>query len=178
MAHITKAIVQKKVVLDLKDKKNWPKFTPEDRLKVFRKCGASCFAKSINATGEEILANPKKTLQFPVCRVPAPKTRKCKVSSSGLLAARRRAILTKKYPEIKKETTQIIKKFGTTDKARKDIKIKRVRVQEIPLSNGKHVITIFYIDGVKKQVSYTKGHILRKYGKFISKALHQRLSKK
>lgn len=176
MAHITKAIEQKKVVVDLNDKKKWPKFTLEDRLKVFRKCGQPCFAKAIRESGEQILADPKKALKFPVCRVPSPKTKKCTVSASGLLAARRRAILTKKYPEIQKQTAKIITKLGTTNKARKEIEIKRVRVNETPLPNGKHLITILYVDGVKKQIPYTKGHIVRKYGKYLSKALHKRLS--
>jgi len=175
MSHITKAIQQKKVVVDLNDRKTWPKFTPEDRLKVYRKCGQPCFAKAIRASGEEILTNPKKTLKFPVCR---PKAKKCTVSASGLLAARRRAILTKKYPEIQKQTSTIITKLGITNKARKEIDIKRVRVNETPLSNGKHLITIVYVDGVKKDVPYTKGHILRKYGKYLSKAVHKRLSGK
>lgn len=176
MAHITKAIQQKKVVVDLNDKKKWPKFTPEDRLKVFRKCGQPCFAKVIRESSEQILADPKKALKFPVCRVPSPKTKKCTVSASGLLAARRRAILTKKYPEIQKQTAKIITKLGTTNKARKEIEIKRVRVNETALSNGKHLITILYVDGVKKQIPYTKGHIVKKYGKYISKALHKRLN--
>ena len=178
MAHITKAIQQKKVVVDLIDRKTWPKFTPEDRLEVYRKCGQPCFAKAIKAGVEQILADPKKTLKFPVCRVPPPKAKKCKVSASGLLAARRRAILTKKYPEIQKQTATIITKLGATAKARKEIEIKRVRVNETPLPNGKHLITIVYVDGVKKQVPYTKGHILRKYGNYLSKALHKRLSGK
>lgn len=178
MAHIAKAIQQKKVVVDLNDRKTWPRFTPEDRLKLYRKCGQPCFAKAIRADGEQILADPKKTLKFPVCRVPSPKAKKCAVSASGLLAAQRRAILTKKYPEIKKQTAKIIAKLGTTDKARKEIEIKRVRVDETALPNGKHLITIVYVDGVKKQVPYTKGHILRKYAKYLSKALHKRLSGK
>lgn len=176
MSHLTKAIQQKKVVVDLDDKKPWPKFTPEDRLKVFRKCGQPCFAKAITADVEQIVADPQKTLKFPICRVPAPKAKTCKVSASGLLAARRRAILTKKYPEIQKQTATLITKLGTTDKAREEIDIKRVRVNETPLPNGKHIVTIVYVDGVKKQVPYTKGHILRKYGKYLSKALHKRLS--
>lgn len=178
MAHITQAIRQKKVVVDFNDKKKWPRFTQDDRIKVFRKCGQPCFAKFIKQNSEEIMANPKKTLKFPVCRVPEPKTKKCKISAAGLLAASRRARLTKKYPEIQKQTTQIIKKLGTTQVARKEIEIKKVRVDETPLPNGKHTITIVYVDGVKKQVPYTKGHILRKYGKYLSKALHKRLSAK
>lgn len=178
MSHITKAIQQKKILVDLMDNKKWTRLTPEERLTIYRKCGQPCFAKAIQETGKQILANPKKALKFPVCRVPSPKTKKCKLSAAGLLAARRRAILTKKYPEIQKQTNQLIHKLGSTQKARKEIEIKRVRVNETPLSNGKHLITIVYIDGVKKQVPYTKGHILRKYAKYLSKAAHARLSGK
>lgn len=175
MSHITKAVQQKKIVMDYADKQHWPKFSPEDRLKVFRKCGQPCFAKQIKATSDEILKNPK-ILKFPVCRVPTPKTHKCKVSASGLLAVNRRARLTKKYPKLVKETSKLITKLGTTNVARKEIEIQRVRVNEVPLPNGKHIITILYVDGVKKQVPYTKRHILKKYGNFLSKALIKRLS--
>ena len=175
MAFITEAIKKKKVIVDFNDKKKWPRFTPEDRLTLYRKCGQPCFAKPIKQTGAEILANPK-VLKFPVCRVPAPKTKKCKVSAAGLLAANRRARLTKKHPVVLKETSKIIKKLGTTQVARKKIKIKAVRVAGKPLADGKYVITITYIDGIKKQIPYTKGHIIRKFGKFISKTAHKRLS--
>jgi hypothetical protein len=178
MAKIIEAIKKKKVSIDLNDKKKWPRFTPDDRLKLYRKCGQPCFAKPIRDKPKAILANPQKTLKFPICRVPTPKSKKCKISAAGLLAANRRATLTKKYPEIRKETSKLIKKLGTTQKARKEIKIKLVRVNEKPLPNGKHIMTITYIDGVKKDVPYTKGHILRKYGKFLSKAQHKRLSTK
>ena len=175
MTHIAQAVKNKQVLLDLKDKQHWPQFTPEDRLKVFRKCGKSCFAKPITVSGDAILQDPT-LLKFPVCRVPAPRTRKCKVSASGLLAASRRARLTKKHPEIVKATSALIQEFGTTDVARKTMEIKRVLVDETPLPNGKHTITIVYVDGVKKQLPYTKRHILKKYGNFLSKALAKRLS--
>jgi len=178
MAHITKAIQQKKVVLDFQDKKKWTKFTPEERLRTYRKCGQPCFAKAIDATSQEILADPEKTLQFPICRVPSPKTKKCKVSAAGLLAARRRAILTKKYPKIEKQLSKIITTMGTTDKARTEMEIKKVLVNETPLPNGKHIITIVYMDGIKSSKEYTKGHILRKYGNYLSKALLKRLNSK
>lgn len=175
MAHVAEAIQKKQVLVDYNDKEHWPRFTPDDRLKIYRKCGKACFAKPITESGEEILANPKK-LAFPICRVPLPRTRKCKVSASGLLAASRRARLTKKYPEILSETTELIRKLGTTDVAREEMKIKKVTVNEIPLPDGKHMITIVYTNGVKKDVPYTKRHILKKYGEFLSKALHKRLT--
>lgn len=177
MAHIVKAIQQKQALLDFTDKAHWPRFTPDDRIKIYRKCGQKCFAKPIKASGEEILANPK-ILKFPICRVPPPRTRKCKISASGLLAASRRARLTKKYPDIVEATTKIIQKMGATDIALQDMEIKSVRVNETPLPNGKHLITIVYMNGVKKETPYTKRHILKKYGNYLSKALHQRLVEK
>lgn len=176
MAPITQAIQKKQVVVDYEDKEHWPRFTPDDRLRLYRKCGKSCFAKPITESAQEIIANPKETLAFPVCRVPPPKSRTCKVSASGLLAANRRARLTKKYPEILSETTKLIRNLGTTNVARKDMEIRRVRVNETPLPDGKHLLTIVYTDGVEKQVPYTKRHILKKYGDLLSKALHKRLS--
>lgn len=174
MTHIAQAIKKKQVLLDIGDKKHWPRFTPEDRLNVFRKCGKACFAKPITASSDAILKDPA-LLKFPVCRVPAPKARKCNVSASGLLAAGRRARLTKKYPEIAKATSALIQQFGTTDVARENMEIKRVLVDETALPNGKHTITIVYVNGVKKQVPYTKRHILKKYGNYLSKALSKRL---
>lgn len=174
MAHIAQAIKKKQVAVDFDDKEHWPRFTPDERLKVYRKCGDKCFAKPIEASGEEILTNPK-LLAFPVCRVPPPKARKCKVSSKGLLAANRRARLTKQYPNVLLETTTLMKELGTTNAARKDMEIKRVRVNETPLPNGKHLITIVYINGVKKETPYTKRHILKKYKDYLSKALLKRL---
>lgn len=171
MAHILKAIQQKKVSVDYEDTKPWPRFSPDDRLKVYRKCGQPCFAKPIEESVETILEDPN-VLKFPVCR-PA---RRCKVSAKGLLAASRRARLTKKYPEIAKTTSQLIAKLGTTDIARKEMDILKVRVDETPLPGGKHMITIVYVDGIKKQMPYTKQHILKKYGNYLSKALHKRLS--
>lgn len=159
--------------MDRKDKQHWPRFTPEDRLKVYRKCGQPCFAKKIDATSKEILADPAKHLKFPVCR---PDTRKCAVSASGLLAASRRARLTKKYPDIAAQMSQLINKLGTTAAAREKMEIRRVLVQETPTADGKHIITIVYADGVREQRPYTKRHILKKYGTYLSKSLHKRLS--
>lgn len=176
MAHIQQAIRSKTIRLDAKDKQHWPRFTPEDRLKVYRKCGQPCFAKKINAKADEILADPKKTLQFPVCRVPAPKARKCAVSASGLLAASRRARLTKKHPEIAAQSSQLIAKLGTTAAAREKMEIRRVLVKEEAGKDGKHLITIVYADGFREQRPYTKRHILKKYGSYLSKALHKRLT--
>lgn len=176
MAHIFQAIQRKKVVVDVNDKKKWPRFTPDERLALYRKCGQPCFAKPIKQNTDAILANPKKALKFPICRVPSPKAKKCKISAAGLLAANRRAILTKKHPEVRKQTSKLIKKLGTTQKARKEIKIKLVRVNEVPLPTGKHLITITYVDGVKKELPYTKAHILRKYANYLSKAQHKRLT--
>jgi hypothetical protein len=84
--------------------------------------------------------------------------------------------LTKKYPEILSETSELIRKLGTTNVARKEMEIRRVRVEEKPLPDGKHVLTIVYTNGVEKKVPYTKRHILKKYGDLLSKALYKRLS--
>jgi hypothetical protein len=161
--------------LDLSDKEHWPRFTDEDRLTLWRKCGLPCFAKKPNASPSEILADPK-VLKFPVCRVPPPKARKCAVSASGLLAASRRARLTKKHPDVVLSATELIARFGTTGTARKDMEVKRVLVEETPLADGKHLTTIVYANGFKEEKKYTKRHILKKFGDKLSKALHKRLS--
>jgi len=176
--HIDKAIKAGKIKVNYQDKAPWTRLTPEERLTIFRKCGKPCFAKPIHSGLSSILADPKKTLKFPICRVPAPKTRKCSISAAGLLAANRRARLTKKYPEIVSGTAKLIKKLGTTQKARKELVIKRVSVKEIPLPDGKHIVTVVYANDVKKVLpkAYSKRHILKTWGHLISKALHERLS--
>ena len=177
MSHIAQAIRAGQVNLDLTDKQHWPRFTPEDRLKVYRKCGQPCFAKRIQAKADDILADPKAHLKFPVCRVPAPKARKCDVSSSGLLAASRRARLTKKHPDIVAATSQLISTFGTTATAREKMEIRRVLVHDAtPRVDGKLLITIVYANGFKEQRPYTKRHILKKYGTYLPKTVHKRLS--
>lgn len=172
MSHIQKAIQEKKVVIDYTDKAPWSKFSPDDRLKVYRKCGEACFAKPIRASTQQIQANPT-LLKFPICR---PNARVCKISPSGLLASNRRARLTKKYPGIVRSTTKLIKTYGTTDTSLQDLEIKRVRIDETPLPTGKFMTTIVYTNGVQKSTPYTKRHILKQFGGHLSKALHKRLS--
>lgn len=193
MSHIAQAIRAGQVKLDLTDKQHWPRFTPEDRLKIYGKCGQPCFAKRIQPIAKDglkgfstriqentdkIIADPKAYLKFPVCRVPAPKARKCAVSASGLLAANRRARLTKKHPDIVAATSKLIADLGTTATARENMEIRRVIVHEnaTPRADGKHLITIVYANGFKEQRPYTKRHILKKYGTFLPKTVYKRLS--
>lgn len=176
MAHIRKAIQEKKVVIDYADKEKWvTRFSADDRLKVFRKCGKACFAKPIKESSRQILSNPN-VLKFPVCRVPAPRSRTCKISPSGLLAASRRARMTKKYPDIVQSTTKLIQLYGTTNTARQHMDIKRVRVDETPLANGKYMTTIVYMNDTQKKTPYTVRHILKQFGEYLPKTVYKRVS--
>lgn len=169
LQRIRDAIKKEQLKLDIADRAAWPDvITPDQRIKIFRKCGSACFMRPSNDLNE-IMKDPKKNLMFPICRPPAPRTRTCAVSASGLLAASRRARLTKKHPDVVAETQELIKQFGTTDKARKQKVIKRVRIA--PLLDGKFGVTILYEDKVKEVLPtpLSKRVVLKRYAQFLSK---------
>lgn len=146
MNRIKRSLVDKTLKLDFKDNKPWPRYSEEDRMKLYRRCGDKCFL-IVKGNAQEIIANPKKTLKFPVCRVPVRKE-KCKLSPSGLLAANRRARLTKKYPELVEETKTLIQHLGTTAVSRKAMTVKAVRLGK--KEGMKHTVTLVYTNGLRE----------------------------
>ena len=165
---IHKALNLKKLKIDYADNEKWTHLTPDERVQIYRKCGKPCFMKASDNL-DEILANPKKVLKFPICRV--PKSRICSISPSGLLAANRRARLTGGlYPDVLAQTEALIKEFGTTKKARSEIEVVSVKVSE-PVEIGKHMVTLVHVD--KKKVELPKPLsvkvIVKRYGHLLSK---------
>lgn len=146
MSRIKQALKNKSLQFDMKDNLPWPRFPEEDRVKLYRRCGEKCFMKK-EGTAQDIIANPKKALKFPVCRVPV-RREKCKLSAAGLLAANRRARLTKQYPEIVQETRKLIDQLGATAVSRKAMEIKAVRIGK--MVDSKHQVTLVYKSGLRE----------------------------
>lgn len=169
LASIRQALKKGELKLDRKDNAPWPHFTPEDRLQTFRKCGKPCFMRA-SSDLSEIMKDPKSNLKFPVCRPPAPRTRKCALSAAGLLAANRRARLTKKYPDVVQETSILIRELGTTKKAREQQKT-IVKAGIVPLPDGKFNVKVVYEDKVKELLPkpMSKKVVLKHYAHLLPK---------
>jgi hypothetical protein len=151
MNKILNTIKYGELKVDRQDRLEWPRFSDEDRLKLYRRCGDKCFMLA-TGTPQEILANPKKTLKFPVCRVP-PKKDKCKLSASGLLACNRRARLTKKYPQLVKETSKMIQELGITAKSRKQMNVDSVRIKTNPQDASTFIVSVVYENGIRETLT-------------------------
>lgn len=166
---IRKALHTGKLKVDFEDNAPWPMFTPEDRLQTFRKCGSVCFMRASDDLSA-VLKDPKSNLKFPVCRPPAPRSRSCALSAAGLLAANRRARLTKKYPDVVQETSTLIKQLGTTKKARAQQK-KIVKARISPLPDGKFNVVLVYEDKVKEHLPepLSKKVVLKRYASVLPK---------
>lgn len=162
------AIKNGKLKVDRDDHEPWLRMTDGERLELYKKCGAPCFMK-VSTDPEAILADPSQNLKFPVCRVPRTK-RSCAVSAAGVLAANRRARLTKMYPEIVEETRQILQTLGLTKAARANMPILSIRLREVEMAVGarkkRFLITLTYQDGTREILSkpLSAKIILSRYG--------------
>lgn len=82
--------------------------------------------------------NPKdkqdpKNYKFPICtKLSSPFTKKCEVNCTGLLAANRRARLTKVYPDVQKLTGKLLDKFKCTKTSIQNDKKKLITKQTQP----------------------------------------------
>lgn len=150
MQKIKKAIEDGSLKVDRQDRKPWPRFSDEDRVKLYRRCGDKCFLL-VKGDAKDIIDNPKKALKFPVCRVPSKKN-KCSLSASGLLAANRRARLTKQYPELVEQTKTLIQQLGTTAVSRKAMEKKAIRLQKSKEDPKKFVVTLLFRNGMKEKL--------------------------
>lgn len=165
------ALRDRSLPIDFSDNRPWPRFSDEERINVLRKCGTRCFALPPDPALhiEEVIASPKKHLKYPVCRPPRS-SRECKASASGLLAATRRARLTK--------TVQLVKKLeqilAETTVLKKDYVIKSARL--LPSIDGKFPVRIVYTNKIVEELKpLTARGILNKYREFLSKSDLKRL---
>lgn len=97
--------------IDYFNENPWPRFTNDDKLHLLKSCGPSCFLLSPPSNS---LRNLDK-YKFPICR---PDSSHCHVDAYGILAARKRAFLTGKYPDLADDLTEFIDKFQLTKKSR------------------------------------------------------------
>jgi len=109
---ILRRINNKSLDVDAYDTGKWDHLDPEDRLRLYKKCKKECFMRP-SQSKKAIAQDPLANLKFPVCR-PAS----CTISAAGVLAANRRARMTKTYPDVVKETANLIATLGLTKKAR------------------------------------------------------------
>lgn len=167
---------------DASDDRPWTRLTASETRRLYELCGPKCFivAPPADATDASIRKNPKKYLKFPVCRPPSPDAggRTCAISKSGVLAARRRAILTRakvgsRYEDVVKSTTNFINANHLTLKSRAKWPIDRIIMRTKP---HLHV-----------QITYKNGHrytsskaspatVMRLYGKHLSDAQKHKLT--
>jgi hypothetical protein len=99
----------------------------QQRIQLYKKC-PTC-----------ILVPPKKgqdktdskNYKFPICTKLSKTNNKCQYNCTGLLAASRRARLTKKYPKVLSLTTKLLNNWECTKKAAKASTLKRKPVKKI-----------------------------------------------
>ena len=175
-SRIKTAIQANELKVDRKDRASWPRFSDEDRIKLYRRCGDKCFMV-VNGGAQEVIANPKKALKFPICRVPV-RREKCKLSASGLLAANRRSRLTKVYPEVLEQTKKLIQELGTTAVSRKAMDIKSVRIQKHSSLEDKFVVTLIHTNGLRDTLKdpLSARTIKKRYTSVLSDAQKKKLS--
>lgn len=172
---LLKKIHEQKIRLDRQDKQTWPRFSDNDRLTLYRRCGSDCFMRT-DGSPQDILANPKKALKFPVCRVPRS-NRGCAVSAAGLLAAERRARLTKKYKDVVEQTKMLIQTLGTTAVARKNMPVESVRLVKTN-DPDKFIVKLTHKGGITETLPkpLSKRSILNRYAECLSPQQRNKVS--
>lgn len=86
----------------------------EERIALYQQCPKCILIPP--KTADKL--NPK-SYKFPICTKLSKSNSKCQVNCRGVLAANRRARLTKKYPGVVKLTSTLLKKWTCTKKAQK-----------------------------------------------------------
>ena len=87
----------------------------EERIKLYQKCPKCILVPPIQ---NEDKKDPKN-YKFPVCTKLDNSQNKCQMNCKGVLAANRRARLTKIYPKVVQLTSQLLNKYTCTKKAEK-----------------------------------------------------------
>ncbi len=85
----------------------------QQRIQLYNKC-PTCVLISPN--GKQSKTDPKN-YKFPICTKLSKSNNQCQFNCTGLLAASRRARLTKKYPKVLSLTTKLLKNWECTKKA-------------------------------------------------------------
>ena len=173
----------KTLPLDRGDDHAWPKtISSKDRLTLYDTCGESCFVVEPSTTDPSLIKRqPSKYLKFPICRPPEPDHETpppCRVSPSGVKAARRRAILTRsrvgsRYDAVVDDTSQYIASHHLTLKSKQQMGIVKVRLRTVPTCQ----VSLVYEDGsIEPYRTLSPTTIHRLYRRYMTPRQRQRLA--
>ncbi|NDE15886.1 hypothetical protein EBZ80_13240 [bacterium] len=132
--------------------------------------GPKCFLHIAPSTEQEKMRNPQKYLKFPICRAPTGKPLPDPVVPEAVLAARRRAFLTrgrvgKKYDDVVSKATEMIEKKRLTYRTLKDVPVASVKVRCKP----SFAVDITYQDGTHSlRDKISPQTALRTLGRFMT----------
>lgn len=145
--------------IDVADRAPWPTIEPQKKVQLHEKCGDECFMR------------PSLNLKFPICREP------CVVSAAGVVAANRRARLTKIYPDVVEQTARLITKLGLTKKARRDMALSKIRYT--PAGDDRFHVSLVYKDGYVEDLEkpLTARTILKRYAALLTRRQKAQLVK-
>jgi hypothetical protein len=101
----------KKSVKNVRWESDEPK--KQQRIQLYKKC-PTCIL--VPPKGKQSQTDPKN-YKFPICTKLSKSNNQCQFNCTGLLAASRRARLTKKYPKVLSLTTKLLKNWECTKKA-------------------------------------------------------------
>jgi hypothetical protein len=102
--------------------------TKEQRITMFRKCPKCILVPP--KPGDDL--SDASNYKFPVCTKLGKTKGKCQFNCSGMIAANRRARLTKMYPQVVDLTAKLINKWQCTKKAEKEAMTKKVVLKAKP----------------------------------------------
>jgi len=123
----------KKPVKNVKWASSEPK--KQQRIQLYKKC-PTCIL--VPPKGKQDKTDPKN-YKFPICTKLSKSNNKCQFNCTGLLAASRRARLTKKYPKVLALTTKLIKNWECTKKAQKSALQKKKPIKKKTMYRKKPV---------------------------------------
>jgi len=170
--------------LDRTDTKPWDhRFSSKDRLALRNQCGDNCFVMApLTTDAQKLSKNASKYLKFPVCRVPSSSSTttsaKCTLSPSGILAANRRARLTRgsvsdKYDAVVESTSKYINEHHITLRSKQTWPIQKVTLYTKPTL----AVSIVYANGeTEPKRPLSARTIQRTYGKFLTPSQRQKLA--
>lgn len=102
--------------------------TKEQRITMFRKCPKCILVPP--KPGDDL--SDASNYKFPVCTKLGKTKGKCQFNCSGMIAANRRARLTKMYPKVVDLTAKLLNKWQCTKKAEKEAMTKKVALKPKP----------------------------------------------
>jgi len=97
----------------------------EERIQLYQKCPTCILVPPIQNENKQ----DPKNYKFPICTKLQKSDNKCQMNCKGVLAANRRARLTKIYPKVVQLTSQLLNKYTCTKKAQTQ-KLKKEKLKD------------------------------------------------